>query len=199
VPEAAAHAPERIEALLAEARAGARWRAELGLPEPSPDSPTRSNLSLAWFKQSLQAGIPLSDALMTAAGEDHPAKERSTDWSDARCSRCSKNDRPGTQTKPGIPSDARGPGGLADGQKEPARDGPRRPAFVVARASPRRLRGPCLARWLARKPGRSADSCAEMTIARSVPARLAVGRGYLGAFVGPIRTNDRPDRQPPTR
>jgi hypothetical protein len=36
VTEAAATAPERVEALLAEARAGARWRADLGLPEPSP-------------------------------------------------------------------------------------------------------------------------------------------------------------------
>jgi hypothetical protein len=33
VSEAAAYAPQRIDALLAEARAGARWRARLGLPE----------------------------------------------------------------------------------------------------------------------------------------------------------------------
>ncbi len=36
VSEAAAYAPERFARLLTEARAGASWRAELGLPEPSP-------------------------------------------------------------------------------------------------------------------------------------------------------------------
>jgi hypothetical protein len=62
------------------------------------------------------AGAPPSDALMTAAGEDR-SDERTLDRVvDARCSRCSKNDGPRTQTKPGIPSDACGPSGLADGQ-----------------------------------------------------------------------------------
>jgi hypothetical protein len=35
VAEMVAHAPERIEPLMAEARAGAPWRAALRLPDPS--------------------------------------------------------------------------------------------------------------------------------------------------------------------
>ena len=49
VAEAMEHAPERVDGVLADARPGAPWRRELGLPEPSapladrarPRSPTR--------------------------------------------------------------------------------------------------------------------------------------------------------------
>jgi hypothetical protein len=43
--EAAAYAPEHIDLLLAAARPGATWRAELGLPEPSLGSPKQSQRS----------------------------------------------------------------------------------------------------------------------------------------------------------
>jgi hypothetical protein len=73
VSEAAQHAPDGIDELLAAARPGASWRTELDLPEPSPrlaaalgslgrvTGAARSRASASWF-----------DALLAAAGEDRP-------------------------------------------------------------------------------------------------------------------------------
>jgi hypothetical protein len=73
VSEVAAFASERFDGLLAEARAGASWRAELGLPEPSPRLADAID-SLARTVQVVAArpGTPLFDALLIAAGEDRP-------------------------------------------------------------------------------------------------------------------------------
>jgi hypothetical protein len=75
VSEAAAYAPERIDALLAEARAGARWRAALGLAEPSP----RLADAIEALSRTVPAGVspagtPLFDALLTQTGKDHPGE-----------------------------------------------------------------------------------------------------------------------------
>jgi hypothetical protein len=74
VSEAAEYAPERIEQLLAAARPGATWRAELDLPEPSPQL-TAAIESLARIARgaAAAAGASAFDALVTAAAEDHPA------------------------------------------------------------------------------------------------------------------------------
>jgi hypothetical protein len=76
VSEAAANAPERVDTLLAEARGGARWRAELGLPEPSP----RLNDALESLARLVGASAPLAgaspfDVLLREAVEDHPGEE----------------------------------------------------------------------------------------------------------------------------
>jgi hypothetical protein len=73
VSEAAAYAPERLDGLLIEARAGASWRAELGLPEPSARLADAIE-SLGRMTELVAAppGTSLFDALLRAAGEDHP-------------------------------------------------------------------------------------------------------------------------------
>ena len=73
VSEAAAFAPERIDLLLAAARPGAAWRAELGLPEPSPRLVDAIE-SLGRLAQAvpLHDGSSSFDDLLTAAEEDHP-------------------------------------------------------------------------------------------------------------------------------
>jgi hypothetical protein len=73
VSEAAAYAPDRVGELLAEARAGTPWRAELGLPEPSPrlDDAIEA-LSRVARAVAAPARTSLFDALLTAADEDHP-------------------------------------------------------------------------------------------------------------------------------
>jgi hypothetical protein len=71
VSEAAAHAPERIDALLAEARAGATWRAELGLPVPSSRlSEALDSLAGLVGAATAQVAASAFDALLTQAGED---------------------------------------------------------------------------------------------------------------------------------
>ncbi len=73
VAEAAAYAPERIDHLLAAARPGAGWRADLGLPEPSPRlADAIGSLGRLARAAALPAGESLFDALLTAAQEDHP-------------------------------------------------------------------------------------------------------------------------------
>jgi hypothetical protein len=75
VSEAAAYAPERIDALLAGAGPDATWRAELGLPEPSPRlADAIESLSRVARAAPLPAGAALFDALLTAAQEDHPGE-----------------------------------------------------------------------------------------------------------------------------
>jgi hypothetical protein len=73
VSEAAEYAPERVGELLAEARPGATWRAELDLPEPSSRL-AAAIVSLGRVAQStpLPSGVSSFDALLATAGEDHP-------------------------------------------------------------------------------------------------------------------------------
>jgi hypothetical protein len=75
VAEVLAYAPERANAVLAEARAGARWRATLGLPDPSP----RLSEAIDSMHQAVRAvapagGAPTFDALLLAAGQDPPGE-----------------------------------------------------------------------------------------------------------------------------
>jgi hypothetical protein len=77
VSEAAAYAPERIDTLLGQARAGAEWRSEFGLPEPTSRlADAMESLGRAAGEASSQLGIPLFDALLAAASEDRPGEER---------------------------------------------------------------------------------------------------------------------------
>ena len=72
VSEAAAYAPERVDVLLASTRAGAAWRAELGLPELSPRlADAMESLSQLARAAPLPAGATLFEALLTAAKEGH--------------------------------------------------------------------------------------------------------------------------------
>jgi hypothetical protein len=75
VAEAAAYAPERVDAVLAEARAGATWRAALRLPQPSPRlADALESLSRISQSAATAPGTPLLEALLTAASEDHPGE-----------------------------------------------------------------------------------------------------------------------------
>jgi hypothetical protein len=75
VSEAAAYAPERIDLLLAAAGAGATWRAELGLPEPSPRlADAIESLGRVVRASPSSAGTSSFDALLTAAAQDHPGE-----------------------------------------------------------------------------------------------------------------------------
>jgi hypothetical protein len=72
VSEAAAYAPQRIDALLSEARRGATWRAELGLPEPSPRlSDALESLARLVGSTAAPAGASLLDELLTRVGADN--------------------------------------------------------------------------------------------------------------------------------
>jgi hypothetical protein len=76
VSEAAAYAPERIDALLAEACAGASWRAGLGLPEPSPRlADAIESLGRTVRAAESRAGTSLFDNLLTQSSEEHPEQE----------------------------------------------------------------------------------------------------------------------------
>jgi hypothetical protein len=71
VAEMLAYAPERVEALVAEARTGAPWRASLGLTQPSP----RLAEAIDAMGRTIQAATSADgrsgfDALLTAATED---------------------------------------------------------------------------------------------------------------------------------
>ena len=71
VAETLAHAPERIPALVADARPGAAWRSELGIAEPRRSSARRSNLSTQIMQAAARAGgTPTFDAVLAAARED---------------------------------------------------------------------------------------------------------------------------------
>jgi hypothetical protein len=75
VSEAAAYAPERIDLLLAAARPGATWRAELDLPEPSPRlADAIESLGRVARAAPSAAGASSFDSLLTAAQEDHPGE-----------------------------------------------------------------------------------------------------------------------------
>jgi hypothetical protein len=71
VAETLAHAPERIPAVVAEARPGAAWRSELGIAEPS----TRLGEAIESLNERLQAGAEARgpstfDEVLVAAYED---------------------------------------------------------------------------------------------------------------------------------
>jgi hypothetical protein len=71
--EAAAHAPNRVTELLAAARAGTSWRAELGLPDLSPRlADAIDSLGRVVRRITAPAGSSFFDALLTVADEDRP-------------------------------------------------------------------------------------------------------------------------------
>jgi hypothetical protein len=72
VSEVATYAPDRVGELVAEARAGAPWRAELGLPDLSPrlDDAIES-LGRVVGRVEAPAGTSLFDSLLSAVDEDH--------------------------------------------------------------------------------------------------------------------------------
>jgi hypothetical protein len=75
VAEVLAYLPERVTALLAEARAGAPWRAALALPEPSPRlSEAFESMGQAVRAASPPGGVPTFDALLTAANTEAPGE-----------------------------------------------------------------------------------------------------------------------------
>jgi hypothetical protein len=76
VAETLAHAPERIPALVADARPGAAWRSELGIAEPSP----RLGEAIESLDEKLQAAAgasetPTFDAALVAASENRPGEQ----------------------------------------------------------------------------------------------------------------------------
>ena len=77
VAETLAHAPEGIAALLIEAGKGARWRANLGIAEPSPKLNTAiDSISQAVQAATSQDGIPTFDGLLMASQQDRPGEGR---------------------------------------------------------------------------------------------------------------------------
>jgi hypothetical protein len=75
ISEAAVYAPERIEALLAAAGPGATWRAELGLPEPSPRlADAIRSLGQMARAAPFAAGGSSFDVLLTAVTQEHPGE-----------------------------------------------------------------------------------------------------------------------------
>jgi hypothetical protein len=77
VAEAVAWAPERVGAVLDEPRSGAPWRAELDIPEPSPDLAR----CLAAFDDAVETasradGELTLDGLIAALGDESPGEER---------------------------------------------------------------------------------------------------------------------------
>jgi hypothetical protein len=73
VSEAAAFAPDRVDLLLAEARAGATWRAGLDLPEPEARlADAIESLGRVVRAAPSPAGGSTFDALLTAATHDRP-------------------------------------------------------------------------------------------------------------------------------
>jgi hypothetical protein len=79
VSEAAAHAPERVEHLLAAAAPGANWRTDLGLPEPSTmlADALEALGRITRAARDTRAATPF-DALLTSTNEDL-ASERTVD------------------------------------------------------------------------------------------------------------------------
>jgi hypothetical protein len=71
--EALAHTPARAAAVLADARPGAPWRAELGIPEPSaPLSEAIDSIERALGEATPADGPPSLDALLFAVRNGHP-------------------------------------------------------------------------------------------------------------------------------
>ena len=77
VSEAAAYAPEGLDALLLQARPGAAWRAELGLPEPTPRlAEALESLGRAAQAVAPSPGVTLFDALLTETTKENPGEDR---------------------------------------------------------------------------------------------------------------------------
>jgi hypothetical protein len=76
VAEALAYAPECVEALLADARAGAPWRAALRIAEPSPQlSEAIWVLGRAVQAVTLSRGAPTLDGLLCSCREDRAGED----------------------------------------------------------------------------------------------------------------------------
>jgi hypothetical protein len=76
------HSPERVEELFANARAGAPWRAEFGLPEPSPHlSAAIDSMARAIHGAGGSGDAPALDAVLTAV--QHRLATTEPDRSDA--------------------------------------------------------------------------------------------------------------------
>jgi hypothetical protein len=74
--EALAYAPECVEVLLADAQAGAPWRATFGIAEPAQ----QLNEAIYFMGQTVRAvappqGAPTLDALLISCREDRPAEQ----------------------------------------------------------------------------------------------------------------------------
>jgi hypothetical protein len=79
VAEALAHAPDRAEPVLRQARAGAPWRLALGLSEPSPRlSEAIDAMGRAVREATPPGDPPTSDAVLKAVDEDRPGNRGST-------------------------------------------------------------------------------------------------------------------------
>jgi hypothetical protein len=77
VAEAAAYAPERIDAVLAEAHADATWRAAFGLPQPSPRlRDALESLGRVIRAAAVPPGTLIFDAMRTALSKDDPDEGR---------------------------------------------------------------------------------------------------------------------------
>jgi len=73
VSEAAAYAPDRVDELLAQARTGTPWRAELGLPDLSPRlAEAIESLGRVVRRVAAPPGASLFAKLLAAADEDRP-------------------------------------------------------------------------------------------------------------------------------
>jgi hypothetical protein len=74
--EALAYSPECVEALLADAHAGASWRAAFGIAEPSPElSEAIDSIGQAVRAATPPRGAPTLDAMLIAARENRPREE----------------------------------------------------------------------------------------------------------------------------
>ena len=75
VTEALAYIPARAHAVLADARAGAPWRRDLGIAEPSPClSDAIDSIERALSAATPASGPPSLDALLLAVRDDHPGE-----------------------------------------------------------------------------------------------------------------------------
>jgi hypothetical protein len=77
--EALAYAPEDVPELLSDARAGAHWRAALGIAEPSPRLATAIESMVRAVREATPSdGVPTLGACLIAAAES-PAGETRLD------------------------------------------------------------------------------------------------------------------------
>src|SRR5262249_38644343 len=76
VAESLAYAPESVETLLADAQAGASWRARLGIAEPSPQLNEAIHLiGRAVREITPPSGEPTFDALHIACCQERPVEQ----------------------------------------------------------------------------------------------------------------------------
>jgi hypothetical protein len=76
VAEVLAHAPDRVEAVLAQARANVRWRDELGLPQPSARLGQALDAMGEVVREATSADAAGSfDALLAVAADDRPDED----------------------------------------------------------------------------------------------------------------------------